>query len=511
VAVGVSPEGLLAFPEVAVGSYTVTFAVPGFQAPQRPVVVGIAEVLDVGDIPLGIASLGAVEGTARLAGAPPEGHQGIFVEARGSPFATLTTSDGHFRLEAAEGTYDLRFTFPGYGLESVPAVAVVAGRTIQVEPAVTLSGAPGRIRGAVALQPGFEDPERLAAARVELAGPDGAVLESVPPGADGRFVFDGRPAGEYGLAVVLEGFGASPLRVLLPVGGDVDVGVMLLFADMDPSNPATASGVALLFGAPADGNADIRVEARGTPFSTTTGAEGLFRLELPPGAYTLLFSFPGYSSDTRDVQLVRGEDTAVDGPVVLTGQPGLARGVVSFAPAFAGLAPLTEVSLSLFAGDGGEAVREDHPDPDGGFRFEALPAGPYRLVASHPLFFPEPRRFTVPVGGVVEVPPIELSTRPDTGLLFGRAQVRGAAADAHGGTSVELLGTRTAATTTSAGDWSLVVPAGGEAMLRLAFRRPGYTLVERETPQPGRALLVLGEGHQRPATKKVPRRKKESA
>ena len=96
--------------------------------------------------PVGPGSETALEGVARLSGVlAADGHGGIRVEVVSRTEATVTTSEGRFRLSVPAGDHTLRFGYPGYGAEEL-SVTAYEGETVVIESAVLLTGAPGRVR-----------------------------------------------------------------------------------------------------------------------------------------------------------------------------------------------------------------------------------------------------------------------------------------------------------------------------------------------------------------------------
>lgn len=153
---------------------------------------------------------------------------------------------------------------------------------------------------------------------IALSG-DAAV--TVAPDADGRFVFDGLPAGGAFFVSVLAapGYLFDPTPIPVELGGSA-VGLRVL---MEP-DIATISGTLRLFG---DSLADvtIRADGPGGPFEATTDALGHFVLTTRRDqTYTLSSATPGYRLDpvTSDVWVGISADIDLEAVVVPVLPPG---------------------------------------------------------------------------------------------------------------------------------------------------------------------------------------------
>ena len=105
---GVAARGRFHFGDVEPGGYTVRVAVRGFALYEKIIEVSLDSVVDLGEVELALVQRAAISGRAMLAGAAVGEHQGIVVQALRTPFFTLTTDDGQFRLPVAAGRYELR-------------------------------------------------------------------------------------------------------------------------------------------------------------------------------------------------------------------------------------------------------------------------------------------------------------------------------------------------------------------------------------------------------------------
>ncbi len=299
----VDAEGAFALTDVVAGLYSVQVQVVGLSLTPIAIELTIGGVVDLGDLLLEAPpeGLAAVLGRVQRSGAAEDGHQGIVIEALGTPYSAVTTSDGTFRPAVAAGEHTLRSSAPGYAPQTAPLdPPLAAGEVRTLEATVVLIGRPGAVRGVVGLEPGFEDAELLRTATLTLAHPgaaldDEATREARPDG-DGRFLFDAVPAGEWTLTATLETFQPVTLPLTVRVGETTTAPPVTLFSTLTVERPELAGvfeGQVTRQGAPPDQHGGIRVQATGTPFVAQTADDGRYRLEVAGGrAYTTCASAP---------------------------------------------------------------------------------------------------------------------------------------------------------------------------------------------------------------------------
>ena len=491
------PTAKFTFFDVKAGTYSLFIEVRGFQRYEAIIEVAIADTVDVGLIELDVDESAAIEGRATLGGAPEGGHAGIFVEALGSPFNTFTGAEGDFRLAVAAGNYTLRVSHPGFETASLPEIDVAAREVLTIDKEVVLEGAPGRIRGTVALPAGFPDATLLtqvAVARFEAGRPDGEdaepaePVESVGVDPDGQFVLGDVSAGDWRVVVTLDSFFEEVRMVRVDVGDDVDLGVIRLTSEaVDAARPSGIEGRVLRQGAAADGHGGIRVEAVNTPFATQTTSEGRFQLALPPQTYTLRFSTPGYGTlPSEPVVVPEDEFVALREDVVLAARPGQVRGSVSVSPGIRLTGGLGSVDVRLVK-DGADpetpapedVITQSSPGEDGLFLTDEIAAGTYRLDLIRDGLQRVRMPIVVEVGAITRVAHVVMRPVDQAAVITGVAQIFEAADDAHGGIAVELVGGTARTETTAAGSFELVVPARAEPYV-LRFAREGYGTEQAE-------------------------------
>ena len=494
-------DGRFRLSGVVVGDYRVRLSLDGFAAATRFTRVEIGERVDVGEVTLEpLDQLASVEGVARIAGAPDDGHGGIVVEVAGTHFATVTASDGQYLLAVppdADG-FTVNFGKSGYNTLPVPVDGLARDEHRVLAP-VTLSGRPGSIAGVVAVPPDWPEPEVISQASVVLfaaalepgapacAGDADCAAPNLcfaavcrPPrdrggvGADGGYIFVGVSAGDYSVVARLDGFHDTAEPVRVRVGEDFLAAPILL-----SPLPATATieGTAQLFGAAV--HEGIAVTVVGLPIETHTTIEGLFSVSVPleRQGYTLHFEKAGYDAQTEVVRaLAPGETYTLPTPVVLTGQPGLIRFIVELPPEFAdnpNLIDQGEVQLSLFGPEGLSQVRSLALPHDGIVTLDGLAAGSYVIRVVHPTFDPAFRSVELTVGETADLGLVHLTAagQSQRGLVRGRVDLGCPGPCDQGGVRVEAALTPFVTFTSQDGAFELEAT---ENVYSLVFHAPGY-------------------------------------
>ncbi|WP_028050770.1 carboxypeptidase regulatory-like domain-containing protein [Cellulomonas sp. URHD0024] len=249
-----------------------------------------------------------------------------------NPFVTTATADaGTFAISRLPaGTYLLRVT--GAGLTEVwyAAAATQADATkIPVTPGQTVSGLTVVVGGVPATVAGTVVGDDVAGATLTVEMPldtpplagtvtaepgeadppigSGAVVRTVPIGADGTFQVEGLPSPAiYDLVVSKSGYASTVQRVDVAAGEDrSEIELSLLTGD--GSIAGTVSG----FSGPVGGATVVATTGQVTveTVSLTQDAVGSFVLRgLPtPGSYTVVVSADGYAPATLNLTLTAGQ------------------------------------------------------------------------------------------------------------------------------------------------------------------------------------------------------------
>jgi hypothetical protein len=125
---------------------------------------------------------------------------------------------------------------------------------------------------------------------------------STTTGADGSFKLTGLVEGSYDLVVRKEGYVGKAISITVGAEGTVNIGEVEIL----PSG--TITGKVMLGDAPAT-NIPIAVEDE--PYSTTTGGDGIFSIELPVGDHVLVVRI-GDQEKKIPVTVEKGKAVAVE-------------------------------------------------------------------------------------------------------------------------------------------------------------------------------------------------------
>lgn len=422
----------------------------------------------------------SVRGFVRLGGA--DDHRGVEVRADGQDAVAMSLGDGAYALALTadpEG-HTLRFTRPGYQAASleVPAIAAGAALDLPEAQAVVLLGAPGRLQGVVRIDPAFAVRDFIPNVVVRLFAFDAegdprlvqqidlARLPAEDPGdpQEGRFAVAGLAPGRYQVEARLEGFVTQTRLAEIGPGGDEHVGTLFLSQSRQEA--------LLVGGATLDcvdcSSAGVRVEAVGTPFTTTTASDGRYQLAVIPGAFRVRFSYPGYGTVTSEPVEAVVEAPREVPDVVLTASPGEVRARVGLPPGFDPADLLPRVEARLLRAEAQVAARNPvgdlvvlGPAPPGDYTVEVRLAG----------FVPLSLDARLLPGQILDLGRLDL-VPVGAETLRGRVELQGVADPAgHGGVDVVVLDTPFATRTLPNGDF-IVQARPGDVTLRASA--PGF-------------------------------------
>jgi protocatechuate 3,4-dioxygenase beta subunit len=313
--------------------------------------------------------------------------------------------DGSFELaEVPPGKWGVRVSSPGYRPAEVSGIEIAEGETkegvvVALKKGAVISGRvldPRRGTGvpnaSVSWTEG-SDASRMGAGMSVLARLDGAGASAGTTDADGRFRFDGLPAGKITLSAEHPDFVEVSKQVELD---DESVDLTLGLGGSISGSVLAKDGRAGIPGA------DVLLRDQGEAFSmgdnsTRADSSGNFSFEhLKAGRYSVSARTNAAATAWKDVVL--GESQQLDGVLLEMAAGATIRGTVS------GLAGDKVGGVRVFAST------KDYSDSaatgdDGRFTFRDVPSGVVRLQASVP--FPAMRSTTKNVDvpeGATEVP-----------------------------------------------------------------------------------------------------------
>jgi hypothetical protein len=286
-----------------------------------------------------------------------------------------TTDDrGRFRIEGlASGLHEVVARLRGFSRAARSSVPVGSRVDLYLFPGATLTGV-------VRDGQGEPVPGALVRAEGEIRGFGGGGSALVAAGRDGRFELTGLSGGPYRVVARHPDFSPAWLPgVMVERGAEAQVDVVL-------HRGAAVSG-RLLAGEdrPVPGRVGVQeTDDRPVPqglddsLRTEAGADGRFRLVLPPGSHTLAVVAPGYAPRSVDTDVGTAGAPIDLGDIAV--EPGLViRGRVRDK---AGL-PIVESqvwgAMPRMMGGGGSGPSEARGEADGTFLLGGLTAGLYRV------------------------------------------------------------------------------------------------------------------------------------
>lgn len=225
------------------------------------------------------------------------GVPGVQVAARGGSPVT-SDAEGRFTLETAGSRQvELRASANGYAPTTATA-AVSPGSEVSVVLRLERLTGPGSVKGLVlapATAGGVKAP--ISGARVEVQG-----AAELRTDAEGRFTAVGVGPGPLSLRVQAPGFKTLEDFVSVPPAGEAAVELTLEKTGLRAlaslrGQVRSVSGVPL--------RATLRV--REAKVFARANAQGQFQVRLPGGRYTVVFSAPGYISQSRTLEVADGD------------------------------------------------------------------------------------------------------------------------------------------------------------------------------------------------------------
>jgi hypothetical protein len=295
------------------GSYDLSFSAPGYQ------VASDTEALAGGETHIA-TTIDLSAGPGTLAGTVTNGHQplgGVTITANANgqtiTSATPTTgSIGRFTIPnlTTPATYLLTFTKPGYGTETI-AEHLGPGQQLSNLSLAMLGGA-GQVTGTVTASTG----QSLGGVTVTVAGGQAPVTtQTLTAGSVGAYLLSGLATpGRYILTFSLAGYQSETIGVSLGSSGSA-TGINVTL----PLFSGTITGTVKGPSGPLSGVSVSATNGTTPVHSTVTSSSppGGFSLTgLPPGAWSIAFTMPGFGQATALVILQPGQQANV--PVALT-------------------------------------------------------------------------------------------------------------------------------------------------------------------------------------------------
>ncbi len=337
--------------------------------------------------------------------------------------------------------------------------------------------ATGTLRG-VLVGPPDAPSDRFAAVEIHVrpARDAAAAITIATPDAGGAFTVGGLRPDSYVLSVAAPGLLSDPIALTLGPGEVIDLGAIAL-RRAEADRPARVAGTVLREDRVAGGHAGVVVSVEGGA-ATVSGDDGGFVLEVAAGARSLRFSAPGHGLETRDVVARADEVVTLDAPVVLVALPGRVAGRVTLRR-FETPDRRAEVVVTLTEADDPDAPpRAAALDADGGFAFDDLRPGAWRVRATAPGYDAAARAVRVRADEAVDLGTLELphaSTGPDAVDLVGAVRLADNASPAGARVRVRISGTQVVfAELVADADGAFATPAAPDEAYDLLASLAGY-------------------------------------
>jgi hypothetical protein len=235
---------------------------------------------------------------------------GITASANGETFSAATPTAGavgHFSLPdlPTPAAYLLTFSEPGYGTETM-AVNLGPGQVL-ANLRVTMGGGAGTVSGQVLGPKG----RPLGGVTVSVGGMAAPLsTETLTTGRVGTYTVQGLPTpGTYSLTFSRPGYASETLVVTLRSEGrasGLDVTLPLVIGTISGRVTNAKTGAALA-------GAVVSFTDGSHSNQAATTSSGRYTLaQLPPGAYSVTFSYPGCTTETALVHLRPGQHVRQD-------------------------------------------------------------------------------------------------------------------------------------------------------------------------------------------------------
>ena len=367
--------------------YLVSASMSGYISSSPTIVnVSLGGSYQMDDVTLKRSSA-VVSGKVTLEGAAS--HEGILLLLENDTNSrTVTTGqDGSFVFSSVvPGTYDLTISKDGYVSAVIEDIAVAPASDVTLD-ALTLKAGVRSVSGTVTLET-LSDYAGVTITATSVA--DHGLIYSALSNSEGSFSLVGMKPGEYIITLSARGFGTVTLESVDITGeGEHILDPVTLIVDK-----GRISGIARL-----EGYADhsgILVELVGTSYSTETADDGSWELSVPSANY------PGgirYSRDDFDSVTIAETITVLTNGTFSVPDSELKAIAVPVAG---------RIDVAAADDDGVHVYLENTQfsvvtDKSGGFRFEHVPVGDYKLIAERENTPRAEHQFTVSASPVCDL------------------------------------------------------------------------------------------------------------
>lgn len=376
----------------------------------------IKEGNDIGSVKL--KPLGTIRGKALIDGKAE--HYDTTVYIPGTSYIAMTSADGTFAIyNVPEGTYTLRYTHDGYMPVMKDGVNLVCPENAE-NPEVTvgderLISNAGTVEGMARLG----DADDSSVVSIRLESEDNSLVYTSTSSREGNYVINNVKPGTYRVIASSVGYisKTSQYFTVSPATITTATDQMVLFRNVGSvkgnvklsDNQTDNSGIVISFVSP------------NNSFTAVTDKDGNFSKSLRPDVYTVTASYPGYTSQSLEVNVVENalseinlpslplSSGAVAGCVILSGSEDYSGVVITLTNTSVATEPYTQVS----------AV-------DGSFRFTGLnKGGTYLLSYSKDGYVTDnTKSVDVTVGSVANAGSVTLKSTYST--VKGTVQLEGA-------------------------------------------------------------------------------------
>lgn len=365
----------------------------------------INEGNDVGSVKM--KPMGTIKGVALIDGESE--HYDITVYVPGTSFIARTAADGSFSMfNVPQGTYRLRYALASHVSVMSDEFIMTSGGSetehpITTVPTVTLISDSGSVEGVATLDGAVDNSGII----IKLEKDDLSYSYTATTSENGSFTINGVRPGSYRLLASYAGYPTQTSNYFtVSVATTTTIPESLVLFE----NVGGISGSAGL----ADNEmvkAGIMIICRNLDtdiaYSTVTNEEGVFQRVLPSGNYGITASYPGYSSQTAEVEVLMGGSSTVTLAALVS-----ADGAVSGRIVLDGALDSSGAVVTVTCASDSSITRNAVTDINGVFRIYGLSkAGQYYIDASKEGYLSSSSAVDVSLGTVAEASVITLKSR----------------------------------------------------------------------------------------------------